>query len=98
MPHVFIRQNIEDYTKWKAGFDKDSDVRQAGGSTGAQVFRDADGSNTVSILIEFKDMESLQTLMGRMQTPEMQKLMAEAGVIGPPEVLYIFGDVEETSG
>jgi quinol monooxygenase YgiN len=97
MPYAFIRQNIGDYTKWKAGFDNDSDVRQEAGSLGAQVFRDADGSNTVSILMKFKDMESLQALKDRMQTPEMQKLMAEAGVTGPPEALYIFDGMEETS-
>jgi hypothetical protein len=97
MPYAFIRQNVEDYTKWKAGFDNDVDVRQAGGSIGAQVFRDADGSNTVSILIEFKDVESLQAMMERMQTPEMQKLMADAGVMGAPEAVYTFSGAEKTA-
>ncbi len=50
MPYVFVRQKVEDYTKWKAGFDNDVEVRQAGGATGAQVFRDADDSNVISIL------------------------------------------------
>jgi quinol monooxygenase YgiN len=97
MPYIFIRQNVEDYTKWKAGFDNDVKVRQGGGSIGAQVFRDADGSNIVSILMKFKDMGSIEAMMARMQTPEMQKLMAEAGVIGAPEALYTFGGVEETA-
>jgi quinol monooxygenase YgiN len=97
MPYVFIRQKIGDYAKWKAGFDNDSDSRKAGGSIGSQIFRDADGSNSVSILMKFKDMESLQAMKDRMQTPEMQKLMADAGVIGAPEALYIFDGVEETS-
>jgi len=96
MPYAFIRQNVEDYTKWKAGFDNDIDVRQAGGSIGAHVFRDADDANTVSVLVKFKDEESLQALMARMQTPEMQELMTEAGVILPPEAVYVFGGVEET--
>ena len=97
MPYVFIRQKIGDYSKWKAGFDNDVDVRQAGGSTGAQVFRDADDPHVVSILLEMKDMESLQNMMQRMQTAEMQELMKKAGVIGAPEAVYIFGGVEETS-
>lgn len=96
MPYAFVRQSIEDYTKWKAGFDNDVDVRQTGGSIGAQVFRDAEDENTISILMEFKDMESVQAMMARMQTPEMQQLMAEAGVTGPPEAVYVFGGVEET--
>ncbi len=96
MPYAFIRQKIGDYAKWKNGFDNDSNARQAAGSIGSQIFRDADGSNTVSVLIKFKDMESLQALKDRMQTPEMQKLMADAGVIGAPEALYIFDGVEET--
>jgi quinol monooxygenase YgiN len=96
MPYAFIRQNIGDYTKWKAGFDGDSKARQAAGCIGSQIFRDADGSNTVSVLMKFKDMESLQALKDRMQTPELQELMAEAGVIGAPEALYVFDGVEET--
>ena len=99
MPSVFIRQQVKDYDKWKAGFDGDIAVRQAGGSIGAQVFRDADeGSNAVSILLEIKDMESVQNLLARMQTPEMQALMADAGVIGAPEAVYVLTDGIETPG
>ncbi len=98
MPYIFVRQKIKDYSTWKAGFDGDSETRQAGGSTGAQVFRDAEDPNVVSILLQMKDMASIQGMMDRMQTPEMQQLMADAGVLGPPEALYIFSDVEETSG
>lgn len=47
--------------------------------------------------MQFKDMESLQGLMDRMQTPEMQKLMAYAGVIGAPVAVYVLNDSEETS-
>lgn len=97
MPYAFIRQNIGDYAKWKAGFEKDGDVRREMGCLGAQIFRDADGSKTVSILMKFKDMASIDAQMKRMQTPEMQKLMAEAGVVGPPEVVYVYDKVEETS-
>ena len=98
MPYIFVRQKIQDYTKWKAGFDGDTQTRQAGGAVGAQVFRDAEDPNVVSILVEMKDMASIQTMMQRLQTPEMQKLMAEAGVMGPPEALFIFGEVAETPG
>jgi quinol monooxygenase YgiN len=98
MPYIFVRQKIQDYSKWKAGFDEDIPTRQAGGAVGAQVFRDAEDPNVVSILMQMKDMASVQGLMQRMQTPEMQQLMAASGVMGPPEVVYIFGEVAETSG
>lgn len=97
MPYIFVRQKIKDYSAWKPGFDADAETRKAGGSTGAQVFRDAENPNVVSILLQMKDMTSVQGLMQRMQTPEMQQLMADAGVIGPPEAVYIFGEVDETS-
>lgn len=98
MPYVFLRQKIKDYSTWKPGFDADIEERQARGATGAQVFRDADAPNVVSILVQFKDMASVQSMMERMQTPEMQQIMADAGVVGPPEALFIFSDVEETAG
>lgn len=97
MPYVFVRHKVEDYAKWKAGFDDDGDVRKAGGSTGAQVFRDADDPSVISVLLEMTDMESVQTMMQRLQTPEMQEIMREAGVVGEPEAVYVFGSVEETS-
>lgn len=98
MPYVLIRHKVEDYAKWKVGFDADADTRKAGGSTGGHVFRDHDDPNMVSILLEMKDMASLQQMMQRMESDEMKKVMQEAGVLGPPEAVYVFGEAEKTDG
>ena len=37
MPYIFVRQKIQDYSKWKAGFDGDTQTRQAGGTSGGSV-------------------------------------------------------------
>ncbi len=47
MAHILVRQNVEDYTKWKEAFDGDVGFREAGGSQGGYVLQnDAPSSMT----------------------------------------------------
>ena len=41
MAHLLVKQNLEDYAKWKELFDEVSGIREASGSKGGQVFQNA---------------------------------------------------------
>jgi len=98
MAHLFVRFKISDYGTFKAGFDAGAeDHRIAAGSKGAQIFRDAQDPNTVSVLLKFDSLENAGKFVEFMQTPEMQKIMQDGAVAGPPEAVHVFGFAEETA-
>jgi quinol monooxygenase YgiN len=82
MVYINLRLNLEDYGKWRAGFDANDSMRRAGGSTGVyQVYRDVDNPNAVSLILEWKDAEKAQAFLN---DPKLKQIMQAAGVIGAP--------------
>ena len=86
MAHLLVKQNLEDYAKWKELFDGDSGIREASGSKGGQVFQNASDPNEVFVLMEWDSMENLQQFA---QSDELKERMQRAGVTGPPTVYFI---------
>jgi quinol monooxygenase YgiN len=82
MVYINLRLNVEDYGKWRAGFDANDSFRRAGGSTGVyQIYRDVDNPNTVSLILEWKDAGKAQAFLN---DPMLKQVMQAAGVIGAP--------------
>jgi len=82
MVYINLRMNLEDYGKWRAGFDANDANRRAGGSTGVyQIYRDVDNPNTVSVILEWQDAAKAQAFLN---DPMLKQVMQAAGVIGAP--------------
>jgi heme-degrading monooxygenase HmoA len=86
MAHILVKQNLEDYAKWKELFDGDSSIREASGSKGGQVFQNASDPNEVFVLLEWDSMENLQKFA---QSDELKERMQRSGVTGPPAIYFI---------
>jgi hypothetical protein len=50
------------------------------------IFRDADGSNEITILYEWDNLENAHKLT---QSEDLRKAMQKAGVIGNPDFLFL---------
>lgn len=48
--YTIIRHEVKDFNAWKAVFDSASEMRHGAGETSAQIFRDADNPNLVTVL------------------------------------------------
>jgi quinol monooxygenase YgiN len=82
MVYINLRMNLEDYEKWRAGFDANDSFRRASGSTGVnQIFRDVDNPNSVSVIIEWEDAVKAQAFLNN---PKLKEIMQAAGVVGAP--------------
>lgn len=90
VPHLLVRVKVEDYARWKPVFDQVSAVRKANGSKGGVLFRDADGSNEITILYEWDNLENAHKFA---QLEDLRKAMQKAGVIGKPD-FYFLNEVE----
>jgi heme-degrading monooxygenase HmoA len=93
MPYLLIRHKVADYAKWKPGFDADSVNRQANGSRGGQLFRNATDPNELVILLEWDDLEKARQFT---QSDELREVMQRLGVIDHPDI-YFLKDGEQVS-
>jgi hypothetical protein len=82
MVYINLRLNLEDYDKWRTGFDSKEDFRRASGSTGVkQIYRDVDQPNTVTLILEWENAEKAQAFLN---DPMLKQVMQSIGVVGAP--------------
>jgi hypothetical protein len=79
---VIGKHEVKDVKTWKIAFDSDETRRASVGIKVNGVYAAMENPNMITISMEFPNKEVLD---GMMSSPEMQKVMAEAGVIGKPE-------------
>lgn len=86
MPYLLVRHSVQDYATWKPIFDEDGTVRQAAGSKGGRLFRNADAPNELIILFEMDDLEQARAFT---QSEDLRNTMQRAGVTGPPDIVFL---------
>jgi hypothetical protein len=93
MPYLLVRQKVTDYEQWKSAFDAHGVTRQANGSRGGQLFRNASDPNEVIMLLEWDVLENARQFA---QSEEWRELMRRAGVVDHPTI-YFLKDGEQAS-
>lgn len=86
MPYLLIRHKVADYARWKAAFDAHSVTRQANGSRGGQLFRNASDPNELVVLLEWDVLEKARQFA---QSEELRAMMRRAGVVDHPTVSFL---------
>jgi heme-degrading monooxygenase HmoA len=86
MPYLLVRHKVEDYAKWKSVFDKYTATREAGGSRGGQLFRNANDPNELVILFAWDDLEHASQFV---QSEDLRQVMLQAGVADPPDIYFL---------
>jgi len=86
MVHVLVRHKVEDFDKWKAGFEAALEFRKSSGEKSFQVFQDADDPNLVTVLNEWNDLDSAKKFIG---SDELKEKMKAVGVLEPPQVFFL---------
>jgi hypothetical protein len=87
MINVSMRSTVSDYAKWRTTFDTNADFRKDGGATGVnQIYRDVENPNTVTMILEWNNIEKARLFLA---DPKLKEVMKEAGVIGAPETRFL---------
>jgi quinol monooxygenase YgiN len=87
MVYVHVRHNVEDYERWREGFDDHAPVRQASGATDeTYVMRGIEDPNALTVIMGWTDLEKARAFT---QSPDLKDAMQKAGVTGPPEVSFL---------
>jgi heme-degrading monooxygenase HmoA len=91
MPYALFRVEVEDYERWKPGFDEHSSSRRESGSKGGRLFCNADDPHEVVILLEWDDLENARQFA---QSEDLREIMQRYGVVGQPDI-YFLEEVEQ---
>ena len=82
---VIINQHVKDYDAWKKVFDSHKQARMDAGITDRAVSQSIDDPNFVSAVFVIHDMKKATDFMN---SKDLKDKMAEAGVIGPPDIFF----------
>ncbi len=83
MAYILVKQNVEDYKKWKTVFDEDRANRKKNGSEGGWVFRSSSDPNEVVVLLKWDNTNNAKRFL---ESDELKKAMKQAGVVGQPNI------------
>jgi len=86
MASIMIQHKVKDYAEWKKVFDSSESFRTAHGELSAQVYRDASDPSNVTVINQWKSMESAQNFA---RSPELKAAMENAGVTGQPTIHFL---------
>ena len=84
MPYILVQQSVEDYDKWKSVFDEEG--RQAAGSKGGFVLRNADDPNHITVLLEWDNLENARAFA---VSDDLREAMQRSGATGQPNVYFL---------
>jgi heme-degrading monooxygenase HmoA len=87
MVYIYVRQNVEDYARWREGFDNHASARQAAGATDeAYVMCNVDDPTEVTVILGWSDLQKARAFT---QSASLKEAMQNAGVVGPPEIRFL---------
>ena len=77
---------VEDYDRWRATFESHMETRKNGGCLGTHIFYNAKDKKEIIINFQWDSEENAQKWMS---SDEARQAMADAGLIGSPEVWFL---------
>jgi heme-degrading monooxygenase HmoA len=87
MIYLLLRHTIEDYGRWKEGFDKHLAARQAGGATKeVYVMRNVDNAQEIIVLLGWHDLAKARAFTNSVS---LQTALKQMGVVGVAEVRFL---------
>lgn len=75
--HLHIGFEVENYERWKEGYDASIEQRKAAGEISFKVFRNLDDPNTVTVLSVQESAEKVQAFI---DSPDIKERMKAAGI------------------
>jgi hypothetical protein len=83
--NLTIHHKVEDYAKWRVGYDAHEASRRTAGITNGRVFRRAEDPNDVVVVQDVADVAKARTWVA---SEDLKTAMQKSGVIGSPSVRF----------
>lgn len=86
MIKMLTKFEVEDFSKWKAGFTAAESIRTAAGAKSAQAFQSTDNPHMVIVITEW---DNLDTAKAFSQSPALREAQQKAGVLSKPDLFEL---------
>jgi heme-degrading monooxygenase HmoA len=86
MASMIVQQKVKDFAEWKKVYDSASNLRVSNGGISDKIYRDANDPNSITVIFNWDSLENAQRYAN---SPELKEAMAEAGVLGPPNIFFL---------
>jgi len=80
---IINSHKVENFTKWKEGFDAGASMRKELGITIKGIFQSVEDENLVTIISEMPSPEIAKAVLS---SPELKAAGQKSGVISAPEI------------
>ena len=86
MTRLIVRHPVEDYARWRRGYDEHEDLRDEMGVQADTVFREVGDGNDLTVTHDFASADAARAFVG---DPRLAAAMKEIGVSGEPEIWIV---------
>jgi quinol monooxygenase YgiN len=93
MATLFVRHDVEDFDRWKGGYDEARPIRDEKGVREHGIYQGADDPNDVTVYHVFDSVEAAQEFTS---DPRLREVMDQIGVTGEPQI-WVTEEVERGS-
>lgn len=83
---VVLHYRVADFDAWKAVFDQSESKRKASGFLGHHINRAEDDPNELNVYFAVADVDQFKAYA---ESDDVKALMQEAGVVSPPEFMWM---------
>lgn len=83
---IINSHKVENFAKWKQGFDEGADMRKQLGINIKGVFQSVEDENYITIISEMPSPEIAKAVLS---SPELKAAGQKAGVISTPEIKFL---------
>ena len=85
MVRMFVHHRVEDYPRWREGYDAFDEERRGLGVTDDGVFRGVEDPNDVTVFHDFATADEAKAFA---ESARLREVMGEAGVLGTPDIWF----------
>jgi hypothetical protein len=89
MAHLLIRHRVQDFERWKAAYDAHQPARASAGLTDLRLWHNLEDPDDIFLLFEAVDVAKAKAFAA---SADLKETMQSAGVIGRPDIFFLFGD------
>jgi uncharacterized protein (DUF1330 family) len=86
MAWTHIRHRVEDYPKWKEGFDSTAEYKRSHGWNGCRIHAIEGDNNHLLVMEEFETEDQVREFLG---SEYLREAMGRAGVSDEPDILVV---------
>jgi quinol monooxygenase YgiN len=84
--HMHIGFRVEDYDRWKRGYDASAEHRKSAGEISFRIFRDVDDPKLITVV---SVQESAERVRAFLDSPELKEGMKKAGILEMGKMLIL---------